>query len=80
MRHVFMITTMLFFPASVFADYGGMMGGTGMGGGGHMGGMWFLGFGLYAILCLSAVIVFFWLMFRMVWALEAIAKAKGEKP
>lgn len=79
MKHLFKAIALLFFPASVFADYGGMMGGTGMGWGGHMGGVWFLGFGLYAILCLAAAIVFFWLMFRAVWALEAIAKAKGDK-
>ena len=80
MRYAFQIITMLLFPVSVFADYGGMMGGTGMGWGGHMSGMWFLGFGLYAILCLAAMVVFFWLMFRITRALEAMARSEEGRP
>lgn len=68
---------------TAFADYErgmgpGMMGGPGGHYYGHMGGWWFFGFGLYALLCVAAVIIFFWLMFRITWALEAIAKAKEE--
>lgn len=79
-RLVFPAMALLLYPVSAFADYGGIMGGTGMGWGGHMGGFWFLGFGLYAILCLTAVIVFFWLMFRITWAIETIARSEEGKP
>lgn len=66
---------------AAFADYErgpGMMGGPGGQYYGHMGGWWFFGFGLYALLCVAGVIIFFWLMFRITWALEAIAKGKEE--
>lgn len=75
-----LIAMALLFPGIAFADYEGGMGRGMMGYGyGHpMGGWWFFGFGLYALLCLAGVIIFFWLMFRITWALEAMAKAKGE--
>lgn len=73
---VFLITFLA--AGNAFADYGGMMGGPGMmWGGGHMGG-WVLLWGLYSLLCVVGIVIFFWLMFRMTWALETIAKAKGE--
>ncbi len=75
-----LIATVILFPGVAFANYEGGMGRGMMGYGyGHpMGGWWFFGFGLYALLCVAGVIIFFWLMFRITWALEAIAKAKEE--
>lgn len=76
-------TIAILYPCAAFADCErgtgpGMMSGPGGQYYGHMGGWWFFGFGLYALLCVAGVIIFFWLMFRITWALEAIAKAKGE--
>lgn len=71
------ISIALLFSGIALADYEGAMGPRMMWRG-HPMGMWFVGFGIYALLCFAAVIIFFWLMFRITWALEAIAKAKGE--
>lgn len=54
----------------------GEMGSRGMMWQGHMAGFFFCGF--FGLLYLTGVIVFFWLLFRITWALEAIAKAKTE--
>jgi hypothetical protein len=61
----------------MLANFGRMMGGEGMMWGGHMGG-WFFFWGLYLLACVVSFVVFFWLMFRITWALEAMAKAKEE--
>lgn len=52
------------------------MGGPGMWRG-HMGGGGFLFFGFFGLLYVIGVVLFFWLLFRITWALEAIAKAKS---
>lgn len=70
--------SLLSFPVNAMADYGGMTGSSGMVWGGHMGGAWSVFAGFYALFFLLGVIIFFWLMFRITWALESMAKVKEQ--
>lgn len=59
------------------ADYSETMGGQGMMWRGHTGGCSFLFFGFFGLLYVTGFVLFFWLLFRITWALEAIARAKS---
>lgn len=70
----------LFIGVLVFSSpamaYHGEMGGRGMMWHWPMAGLFFFGF--FGLIYLTGITVFFWLLFRIAWALEAIAKAKTE--
>lgn len=70
------LIVILILSNQALADYGETMGGPGMWRG-HMGGGGFLFFGFFGLLYVIGVVLFFWLLFRITWALEAIAKAKS---
>lgn len=65
----------LIFSDQALAHYG-EMGGRGMMWHWPMAGFFFFGF--FGLIYLTGIIVFFWLLFRITWALEAIAKAKAD--
>jgi len=64
------------FPAIAMANYGGVMGSQRMMWGYHAGEWGMIIHGLYSLVCLGLIMLFFWLLFRIARALEDIARTE----
>ena len=76
---MFVLITATLFPTVAFANSEMMMGDQQMMWGGRMRGWGLLAHGLYSLIPLVVIVIFFWLLFRIARMFEAIANAKKEE-